>query len=174
MISIIDIFSDIITRVSDRLGYKVNYLFGDSVYMRKALAEMDKASSTRSDRYPLIGLFTPFDEDKTDKLYYCQANLNFIIAVDTLKDYTNESRKEYSFDLVLNPVYELFIDEIRKDSHFDFGYDNIVPHISSDNYSYASRGVSSSDGVKFDRIDAKDVINLKLKVKKENCYGKRL
>ena len=174
MISIIDIFKDITERVSKQTGFKVNYIFGDSIYIRKTLAEMDKSQATRSERYPLIALFTPFDENKNNKSYYCEVNLNFIIAVETLSDYTNESRKKNSFEAVIYPVYESFIKEIKNERRFDFGYRDIVPHISSDNYSYASRGVSSTDGVKFDRIDAMDIINLQLKVRKEQCYGKRL
>lgn len=109
---IVEIFSDICKRVSSEVGYDVNYIFGDSTYIREAILTQKKIPQTATKRFPLIGLYTPFVEDKTDSKVYCKADVNIIIAVNTLKDYTNEQRIEVSFKGLLRPLYDALIKEM--------------------------------------------------------------
>lgn len=94
---IVEIFSDICKKVSSKVGYDINYVFGDSTYIREAILIQKKVPQTAAKRFPLIGLYTPFTEDKTDNKVYCKTDVNLIIAINTLKDYTNEQRIEVSF-----------------------------------------------------------------------------
>ena len=61
---LVDIFRDIVAGVSKDVGYMVNYQFGDWQYMAKTLSAMGKAPVTAGRKYPMIGLYSPFDEDK--------------------------------------------------------------------------------------------------------------
>ena len=125
---IVEIFSDICKRVSSEVGYDVNYIFGDSTYIREAILTQKKIPQTATKRFPLIGLYTPFVEDKTDSKVYCKADVNIIIAVNTLKDYTNEQRIEVSFKGLLRPLYDALIKEVGAEKRFDFGYSGHVAH----------------------------------------------
>lgn len=53
---IVEIFSDICKRVSSKIGYDVNYIFGDSTYIREAILTQKKIPQTAAKRFPLIGL----------------------------------------------------------------------------------------------------------------------
>ena len=176
MIVVTDLIRDVIAAASERCGMNINFLFGDWKYISNVLSIWDKAGMPGG-KYPLVALFSPFDEDKTDRRYACRTTVDLLICVNTLSGYTNEQRQEHSFREVLRPVYLAFIESLRKDRRFDF-YEGVVPHIYSENYRYGSRGVMSSDGKPFnDKIDGIDIKNLELKIKheKENyCYGNRL
>lgn len=178
MIVITDVFADVVDRVSDRYGKNVNFQYGDWAYISKTLTEWSGSPETARLKYPVICLFSPFDEDKTSKDIYCSTSLDLLIAVDTLPEYPNEKRRIESFNKVLHPIYELFIDELRKDAYLDFGYKGIVEHKYTDNYRYGNRGVNGPDGNPFkDRIDGIDIKDLKITVRnkiKGGMYGTRI
>ncbi|MDD6210509.1 MAG: hypothetical protein PUB21_07895 [Bacteroidales bacterium] len=165
MINLVEIFGDIVERVSGDVGYEVRYEFGDSGYIRKSLDALKGRSATR---YPVVCLYTPFQEEKTDKRYYCSVKLDFMIAVVTTNNYTNRERLEISYKKTLHPIYESFIRNILADKRFDFGYTTIVPHIYVDNFTYGNSDLRASDGNYLtDRIDGIDIRQMELKVKKE-------
>lgn len=175
MIVIVDIFRDIVSRTSQKMGYEINYLFGEWSQIAKEMDILSKYNITEQNKYPLISLFTPFNEDKSSPDYYCTASLSFMIATRTLSDYTNEQRLEISYKEILHPVYEAFITEIKKDKKFDFGYTPFVKHSYSDNMRYGSRGVYGSDGKRpfSDLFDGVDISNLEVKVRKEQICRKK-
>lgn len=171
MIVITELIGDVVKRVSDSLDTNVNYQFGDWDYISHQLMEYSKSEEWEAKKYPVICLFSPFDEVKVNKRYHCEVKLDFLIAVNTISEYTNEERSEYSFKEVLRPIYNSFIKELKKDIRFDVYGE--IPHIYSENYRYGSRGVMQSDGKKFnDLIDGIDIKELELKVNKEKCYEK--
>lgn len=170
MINIVEIFSEICDRVKLKTGLNVNYQFGDWAYMAKILTEMGNYEEIEAMKYPLIGLFSPFEEDKSNKDIYCSTRLNLIIATQTLPDYTNEQRLGVSFKPILHPVYEALIEAIKKDRRFDFGYNNEVVHKYTDNYRYGSKGVYGEGENPFrDMIDGIDIKDLEIIVKKQTC-----
>lgn len=178
MIVITDIFADVVSRVAERYGKNVNFQYGDWAYISKTLTTWSQSPDTSRLKYPVICLFSPFEENKTDKDVYCNTSLDLLIAVDTLPEYSNEKRRIESFNSVLHPIYKLLIDELRKDRWLDFGYKNIVEHRYVDNYRYGNRGVDGPDGNPFkDRIDGIDIKDLKITVRnkiKGGMYGTRV
>lgn len=171
MIVITDIIEEVVKRVSKKLELNINYQFGDWNYISHRLIELSKNDEGEKIKYPVICLFSPFDEIKTNKRYHCEVRLDFLIAVNTLSDYTNPERSENSFKEILRPLYSSFMEELKNDPRFDIYGD--IPHIYSENYRYGSRGIMQSDGKKFnDLIDGIDIKDLELKVKKERCYEK--
>ena len=172
---IVEIFSDICRKVSSEVGYDINYIFGDSTYIREAILTQKKIPQAAAKRFPLIGLYTPFTEDKTNRNVYCKADVNLIIAINTLKDYTNEQRIEVSFKGFLRPLYNALIKVVGSEKRFDFGYSGHVAHSYSENLVFGRRGAFDADGKEIEeKIDAIDITNLSLTVKKTKCYGNRL
>lgn len=178
MIVIADIFADVVSRVAKRYGRNVNFQYGDWAYISKTLTAWSQSAETARLKYPVICLFSPFEEDKTNKDVYCTASLDLLIATDTLPEYSNEKRRIESFDKVLHPVYGLFVEELRKDNRLDFGYKEVIKHRYTDNYRYGNRGVEGPDGNPFkDRIDGIDIKNLEITVRNKirgGMYGNRI
>ena len=174
MISIIDIFRDVCNGVSKETGIRLNFLFGEWVQIARVMDILGKSRITESGKWPLVALFTPFEEMKDNPDYYCTASVDLMIATRTLSDYTNEQRLEVSYKDVLYPLYEHLIKGLSMDSRLDFGYNGLVPHRYADNMRYGSRGVYGSDGKKpfADLFDGIDIMGLELKVKKPNCRRK--
>lgn len=166
---LVDIFRDIVAGVSKDVGYMVNYQFGDWQYMAKTLSAMGKAPVTAGRKYPMIGLYSPFDEDKSNPSL-TSVSLSLIIAVNTLGNYTNEERLEKSFKATLYPVYDILIRRISNDRKFDIGPGAIVSHVKTDNFRYGRAGVYGEGKSEFDdRIDAIDIKDLRLNVKNITC-----
>lgn len=166
-------FAEIVGRVSDKWGRNVSYLFGDWSYISNQLTVWGKSPKTSPLKFPIICLYSPFTEERDAE--DVRVSLEFIIMVNTEKNYSNEDRESISFDKVLRPIYRLFMDEIRGDRRFASDYRGIVPHQYTENYRYGRVGVLGPDGKPFrDFIDAIEIKNLDLTIKKEKCYGKRI
>lgn len=166
-------FAEIVGRVSEKWGRNVSYLFGDWSYISNQLTVWGKSPKTSPLKFPIICLYSPFTEERDAE--EARVSLEFILMVNTEKDYTNEDRELISFDRVLRPIYRLFMDEIRGDRRFASDYRGVVPHQYTENYRYGRVGVLGPDGKPFrDFIDAIEIKNLELTIKKEKCYGKRI
>ena len=154
---IIDIISDVCASLSKRMDKQINYIYGDSSYIRETLLLLGKSRVTASGKFPMIGLYVPLDEERDSENYFCKASVNIIIATNTLEKYTNEQRRE-----------------LKKSDKFDFGYSGIVSHTYSENYSFGRRGAVDVDGKEVgEKIDAIEIKNLDLTVKNQNCYANR-
>lgn len=166
---LVDIFREIVAGVSGDVGYIVNYQFGDWQYMAKTLSAMGKAPITAGRKYPMVGLYSPFEEDRSDPSF-TSVRLSLIIAVNTLGGYTNEERLDKSFKATLYPVYDSLIRRISSDRRLDIGPMSIVSHMKTDNFRYGRSGVYGDGKSEFDdRIDAIDIKDLRLKVKNATC-----
>lgn len=166
-------FAEIVGRVSDKWGRNVSYLFGDWSYISNQLTVWGKSPKTSPLKFPIICLYSPFTEERDAE--EARVSLEFIIMVNTEKNYSNEDREIISFDKVLRPIYRLFMDEIRGDRRFASDYRGVVPHQYTENYRYGRVGVLGPDGKPFrDFIDAIEIKNLDLTIKNVKCYGKRI
>lgn len=168
-----DIFADIVKKVSKRYGSNVSFLFGDWAYISNQLTLWGKSPKTSKLKFPIICLYSPFAEDRSSA--ETEVSLEFIIMVNTLKGYSNEDRQKTSFEQVLRPIYNLFLDEIKKDINIVRSYNDVVPHSYIENYRYGRVGVIGEDGKPFsDFIDAIEMKNVNLTIKEVKCYGNRL
>lgn len=171
---ITEIIGDIVDKASEAMGIHINYLWGDWTYISNQLTIWSKTPETARLKYPVVCLFSPFDEDKTDARYQSKAYVEMLIATSTMSDYTNEQREQNSFRETLRPIYQELIHQMKRSPYLDFDRHH-VPHNYSENYRYGARGVMMSEGQKFnDFIDGIDIKRLQLKIKKLNCYGNRL
>lgn len=170
--SVTDILKEVVGRVSECYGEEVNFLWGDWTYIANQLTIMSATPETARYKYPVICLFSPFTEDRTNRRWASQTSVDLLIATSTLSRYTNEEREEKSFRAILRPLYGLLVEQMKKHPLLDFERGH-VSHDYSENYGYGSRGVMMSEGKKFnDLIDGIDIRNLSLTIKKRNCYGK--
>ena len=62
---IIDVFRDkVLPILNEGREFPVNFVWGDSAYIREYLLTLKSSSDTAPYRFPLIGLYSPFDERK--------------------------------------------------------------------------------------------------------------
>ena len=146
----------------------LGYVFGSAEYFKDWLDEKSKAGKAK---FPLVVLFNPITENRNDAAYYSTCKVNLLIACMTQKEWSNEQRKEYSFENVLRPIYKALLGALKADKRLDFGYTTLVRHDYSENYSYGKYGawVDRSGEMVSEPIDAIDIRNLELKIKQINC-----
>lgn len=150
----------------------VNFVWGDSAYIREYLLSLKKSSSTAAYRFPVIGLYSPFDERKNNGVV--SASVNLILAVNTLVGYTNEQRMEVSFEKVLRPLYSEFMKALEGSKSFNVPYKGF-DHTYVENFSFGKRGALDVDGKEIDeKIDVIEIKNLDLTLKPFDCYENRL
>lgn len=171
---IIDVFRDkVIPLLNKGRKNPVNFIWGDSAYIREYLLTLKKSSSTAPFRFPLIGLYSPFDEVVRNGVL--NANVSLILAVNTLPSYTNEQRLDVSFKGVLRPLYEEFMEALKGVRTFDVPYTGVFNHTYTENFSFGKRGALDVDGKEIDeKIDVIEIKNLDLTLKNLDCYANRL
>ncbi|MCM1337708.1 MAG: hypothetical protein NC187_08250 [Candidatus Amulumruptor caecigallinarius] len=148
----------------------INYIFGNAQYVKDRLDELSKTASGNSVKFPLIALMCPFNEQRNTPEYYSKAKVRILIAFATKQQYSNEQRLALSFQNILRPIYNRFMQALREDGRFDFGYNDTIAHEYSENYSYGRYGAHTGTGEEVSEpIDAINISNLELTVKKTNC-----
>lgn len=148
----------------------IHYVFGNARYVKDNLDEMSKSGVGAERKLPLIALFCPFQEKRDSPDYFSKATVNILIACSTSQGWSNEQRMEYSFKRILRPIYRRLIEALKDDGRIDFGYDDVVRHRYSENYSYGRYGAHTDTGdVVSEPIDAINITNLELTIKKQTC-----
>lgn len=149
---------------------KINYTFGNAQYVKDRLDELSKTPRGNEMKFPIIALFCPFNEQRNSPDYHTKAKVRVLIAHSSMQQWSNEQRLETSFQNVLRPIYNRFLEALLEDGRFDFGYDRHVSHEYSENYSYGRYGAHTGTGEQVSEpIDAINISNLELKVKLPNC-----
>lgn len=182
---IVEIIADVVKRTSEDCNItlygfngesseitcpEINYTFGNTQYVKDKLDVMSKSASTRIMKFPMIALFCPFKEQRNSPDFYTKAKVNVLIACSSDKKWENERRLQTSFICILRPIYNRFIEALKEDGRLDFGYENMVKHEYSENYSYGRYGAFTATGEEVSEpIDAINISNLELTVKNPNC-----
>lgn len=149
---------------------EINYVFGNAQYVADHLNELSKIPDENATKFPLIALFCPFNEQRNSDDFYTKAKVRVLIACATKREWSNEQRREYSFENILRPIYRAFLNALLEDGRLDFGYRYVISHEYSENYSYGKYGAHTSTGdAVSEPIDAINIMNLELTVKNQNC-----
>lgn len=177
MMSVNEIMREIVRRTSEGCGRHVSFLFGDWDYISDTLKAWGKSQATAKGKFPIVCLYSPYTEDRTGDSP--SVSLSLLIAVNTRKDMENEERENVSFKLVLRPIYRELMSRLKKASDLiepPYGINaRTVPHMYTENYRYGRKGVRSGDGTPFcDYIDAIEITDLRITVKKDRCHANRL
>lgn len=181
MLNVIDILGGIVEAMSGNTEVvmsiegkskpEISYIFGDAQYIKDQLDEYSKVTGV--EKLPLIALFTPVKEKRGLMDVACEAKVNILIACSSRQEWDNNERKEYSFENVLRPIYNAFMDAIRHCPQIEVNYDGSIPHVYSENYSYGRYGAytASGDAVS-EPIDAINISDLVIRIKTPNCNRK--
>ena len=146
----------------------ITYLFGDAQYIKDQLDEYSKVTGV--EKLPLIALFTPVKEKRGLVDIASEAKVSILIACSSRKEWNNEERKVCSFENILRPIYNAFMDALRQHPQVEKSYDGSMPHFYSENYSYGRYGAytASGDAVS-EPIDAINIRDLQITIKQQNC-----
>lgn len=177
-ISITKLVADIVRQASSFLEIEVqgkivtcphvNYIFGDAGYVKDMLDDYSKAAG--HDKFPLVALFTPVNEQRGVPGCAYKVRVNMLLACSTTKDYSNEEREEMSFEKILRPIYRRIMYVIGNHGQIEVNYDGSIPHDYSENYSYGRYGAYTGNGEKVSEpIDAINISSLEFKVKHTSC-----
>lgn len=149
---------------------KINYVFGNSRYVKDNLDELSKTPLGAVMKFPMIVLFCPIKEKRGLNAHHGIASVNVLISYSTRRQYSNEERCVYSFRNVLRPIYNRFIESLKADGRLEFTAEGNVPHEYSENYSYGRYGALTNTGEDVgEPIDAINITNLEIKVKNQTC-----
>lgn len=182
---IVDIFREIVAKTSQGLkilcpdgngGFQevenptLNYIFGNSQYIKDTLDLYSQSEEELPSKFPLIALFCPVKEKRDSRNYYSRSKISLVIACSTTKDWSNEEREVNSFINILRPIYNRLLDVLQQDGRLDWGPDEIVKHDYSENYSYGRYGAMTDTGQEVsDPIDAIDISSMEITINNSNC-----
>lgn len=149
---------------------EINYTFGNAQYVKDRLDELSKTPEGNAMKFPLIALFCPFTEQRNSLDYHSKAKVRIIIACQSSKEWSNEQRREISFENILRPIYRSFLNALLKERRLDFGYKRIIAHEYSENYSLGRYGAHTGTGdTVSEPIDAINITNLELTITNKTC-----
>lgn len=152
---------------------QINYVYGNSQYVKERLTELTQGNRSQEFKFPLIALFVPLTEQRGTAEYHSKAKLRILIACSTDPRWNNEQRKHISFERILRPIYEQFLKNLLADPRVKRPYNGGLPHEYSENYSYGRYGAYDSTGEKLrDSIDAINITNLEIIIKNHNCTSR--
>lgn len=152
---------------------RLNYIFGSSQYIKDILDEYSKSPGQSEKKFPLVALFTPIYEDRSDPNYFSKTKVSLIIACSSRQEWSNEERRTTSFKNILRPIYKRLLEVLYEDFRFDCDCDEKVKHSYSENYSYGRYGVYTDSGKAVSEpIDAINIRSMEIKINNLNCRRK--
>lgn len=178
---IVYVFEELVQNVSNDILSKlqiaqpkiraINYQYGHPIEIIETLAQYDKSTSKKFEKYPLVMLVQDFAEDR-GKVgeYYGETNLRIVIAHHTKKDYKAEERYEKTFVPILYPIYESLMEEIYNSRYFLVQSLTEVVHTKKDRLYWGRESLNGTDANSFcDYLDAIEIMNLRIKVDNSYC-----
>jgi hypothetical protein len=164
-------FSNIVSDVQSKAGVAVHYEHGHPLEIINTLRGMGKTPAYDPLKYPLIALFQDIDEKKgTGTQFESEVSVNIIIAMLTDPNRVASQRLSCNYIPVLYPLYVLLMESIAKSGYFYCYSISDLPHTKTDRMYWGKKGLYGSDGNIFgDYIDAIEIQNLQLTIKKQNC-----
>ena len=187
-LDITELFEEVVKKLPERLEIlypngkggskvvrspKLNYIFGSSQYIKDILDEYSQSTIQSEMKFPLVALFTPISEDRSDPDYFSKAKVSLIIACSSRQDWSNEERRTTSFRNILRPIYERLLEVLYETPQFDCDCDEKVKHSYSENYSYGRYGAYTASGKAVSEpIDAINIRSMEIKINNLNCRRK--
>lgn len=154
------VFSDIISNVQSRYDLtdseKPYYHYGHLDEIARQLTLRDENQTLKFKKYPLIALFMDIEEEKSDNpLIESVINPTLIIANRTNGMYTTAERETNVFIPILEPIYELLLDEMANSTALATTIKDVIPHNKTNRYYWGSSTAEGNTEVYFnDYIDA--------------------
>ena len=165
---VVDLFSQIVTKISDKFDYDINYMHGHPLEITSSLTDLTNSATLSEKKYPLIALFQDFPETKGGD--FTNIELNLIIAINTDNTLKAGDRYVSSFKPYLYPIYDALLEAIARSGFFNETNVSEISHIKLDRLYWGRNGLyGNSANIFNDYIDCIEIQKLKLKVKPLKC-----
>lgn len=144
------------------------YFYGHPIDMNRQMIERDKVRATRNKVYPAIALRLPVQEEFSDGLVKYTANI--AIFAETDLDWSAPERYENVIKPILNPLYLLFIDRLKKAGFMWEGNLTYPPHTKIDRPHHGVEATQGNSAYVFaNKLDAIELQNLKINSNFKRC-----
>lgn len=166
------ILEGLIQKVSTKLGTTVYFDKGHYLEIVKSLTQKEGAIP-KVNKYPLFWLVLDMKETMFPRLgVYADVDVHFIIAKDTLINYSTQERIDNIFIPVLYPIYVAVMNEIQNCPSFFNSAIETLKHEKFDRYYWGGQdSLGNGEANLFnDFIDAIQVKALTISIRKnQNC-----
>ena len=168
IVNVVDVMGEIISSVQSKYdlvnGEKPYFHHGHPLEIINTLQEYSNSSTLRFKKFPIIALFEDFESSKNEGVFSSVSKLNLIIATDTLPEYVASNRYELSFNAILTPIYNLFINELNR-SRLVHTQRGSIEHTPINRLYWGKNGLYGNSGNVFnDYIDAIEIKDLVFKI----------
>lgn len=149
---------------TNNIALMPHYLYGRTLTISNVLTEMEKDSTRKYKKYPLIALRLDTPETIVDGLR--EFNLNLAFLTLTSRNYTDEQRMANVVKPVLYPLYEEFMTQFGNVGLFMWpGNQDKPPHTKIDKLYWGTTGANGNEANTFpDVLDAVEVLDLKFRM----------
>lgn len=146
----------------------VYFRHGHFLEIRKVLEQISKSES-KSEQFPLIGLFRDFPEQEGQTVgIYSEPNIKLIIATRTQPNWTADQREERSFIPILYPIYFEMLRQFTLDKRI-MGYNESTPRTRTDHYFWGNNTLFEKTANIFNEFTDSIEVDIKLKINLKNC-----
>ena len=162
----VDVIADVVDEMRLKYdGEKPYYLHGHPLEIVNILKERtESGTDLKFKKYPLVVLLEDFDDDGPAGVFANRAKVDLLFITHTNKDYKATDRYTHSFDAVLTPLYNLFIEEMRRKKGVHIDHRNLKGKVVNHLF-WGEKGLYGSDGNIFgDFIDCKEIKGLEIKI----------
>lgn len=164
-----DVIGTIVTATAEALDINIKYMYGDVNEVVNRLSIMSKTPEAVVNKYPLFAMFTDIPE-KRETSEDIQSEVvipTIVIATFTKSNYHSTERMEKSIKLILHPIYEAFLEQLRI-SNLIKNY-SLIPHTKVNRLSWGQSAIFTTNNAGSDFIDAIEIKDLSLKIIKKIC-----
>jgi hypothetical protein len=181
---VLDIMQTVVDEVSaemtpilkqlDSFIQNVRFDYGHPSELVGRLAEMSMSKTARYKKYPIIGLFLDFPEQKGVAINVkSRAKLNMFIAHGTKQDWSSFQRNQNNFVPYLTPILESFIKHLTKSKWILKPDGNLFTYTEVKRFYWGSQGFefykNGEKNVFGDYIDAIEIQGLEIDTAVISC-----
>lgn len=168
---ITDLIGEVAKKTAEKLGKDIFFTYGSVSELITKLSIMSKYKDSAEKKYPLIALFTDIEEKRGVQVNIQSEVIiqSIIFATFTSKDYHSEERMENSIKSILHPIYQEFLEQLKRSGYFLIVDSKLIPHTKINRLSWGKSAIFTANNLGTDYIDAIEITNLNLKIKTKIC-----
>lgn len=151
-------------------GYKAPYYMYDSrLKIARGLLEKSKDMTLKFQKYPLIALRLPVDQQVVNGVINYRLNIG--IFSYTRKEYNTQQRYNNVFKPILFPLYKMFFEKLKESGLFMWpGFQELPDHRPVERPLWGTEGAEKNEKYIFDDpLDCIELIDLRVNSRIKNC-----
>lgn len=182
-VSIAGIFRECVESVSEKLLPQlkrenslitgVHFRHGTWIEIKTTLAELGGGRTTPATKWPMVGLFHDFTEERGVQGFYSRPRLNLVIATANPEpNMKSDEREERYFKPILYPIYFELLNAMYLHPQLSILDPTLIPHTAVDHYHYSTQqGQGDNPGVNIfnEHVDSIEIRDLETSIKPLNC-----